>query len=131
MRFHSPYQIGVEFDADLAEFSFSWIPVSVSQSADAVEKTLTCLKQWTRTVAGRTQSRLLPAAQAPLEAVEVREVRKVREVRGVREVQGVREVLEIRGVQEVQGVQEVSEVSDVPEVQEVPEVQKVEEVPEV
>ena len=33
MRFHSPYQIGVEFDADLAEFSFSWIPVSVAQSA--------------------------------------------------------------------------------------------------
>lgn len=33
MRFHSPYQIAVEYDADLAEFPFGWVPLSVSQSA--------------------------------------------------------------------------------------------------
>jgi len=33
IKFHSPYQIAVEFDADLAEFSFGWVPLSVIQSA--------------------------------------------------------------------------------------------------
>ena len=33
IRFHSPYQMSVEFDADLAEFSFWWVPLSVTQSA--------------------------------------------------------------------------------------------------
>jgi hypothetical protein len=32
-QFHSPYQIEVEFDADLAEFSHPWVPVSVKQAA--------------------------------------------------------------------------------------------------
>jgi len=39
MRFHSPYQIAVEFDADLAEFSFGWIPISIAQSARAFGNT--------------------------------------------------------------------------------------------
>lgn len=33
MRFHSPYQIGTEFDGDLAEFSYSWVPVVVQDQA--------------------------------------------------------------------------------------------------
>jgi hypothetical protein len=33
LRFHSPYQVQCEFDADIAEFSFGWIPVAVTQSA--------------------------------------------------------------------------------------------------
>jgi hypothetical protein len=33
LLFHSPYQVQVEFDADVAEFSFSWVPVAVTQSA--------------------------------------------------------------------------------------------------
>jgi hypothetical protein len=32
-RFHSPYQIEVEFDADLAEMSFAWVPTIVAMSA--------------------------------------------------------------------------------------------------
>jgi hypothetical protein len=39
MKFHSPYQIAVEFDADLAEFSFGFIPLAVSQSARAFGNT--------------------------------------------------------------------------------------------
>jgi hypothetical protein len=31
--FHSPYQIAVEFDADLAEMSHPWVPIIVTQSA--------------------------------------------------------------------------------------------------
>lgn len=33
MRFHSPYQIGVEFLADLAELSQAWVPLVVTQTA--------------------------------------------------------------------------------------------------
>ena len=33
LRFHSPYQIAVEFDGDLAEYSFSWVPVIVQDQA--------------------------------------------------------------------------------------------------
>ncbi|WP_297619935.1 hypothetical protein [Nocardia sp.] len=33
LRFHSPYQVQIEFDADLAEFSFSWVPVIVQSQA--------------------------------------------------------------------------------------------------
>ncbi|MBC7791049.1 MAG: hypothetical protein H7Z74_13970 [Anaerolineae bacterium] len=33
LRFHSPYQVQVEFSADLAEFSFHWVPVAATQSA--------------------------------------------------------------------------------------------------
>jgi hypothetical protein len=33
LRFHSPYQIAVEFDADVAELSQPWVPVSVTQKA--------------------------------------------------------------------------------------------------
>jgi hypothetical protein len=33
LLFHSPYQIAVEFDADVAELSQGWVPVSVEQSA--------------------------------------------------------------------------------------------------
>jgi hypothetical protein len=33
LLFHSPYQVQCEFDADLAEYSFGWLPVSVAQSA--------------------------------------------------------------------------------------------------
>jgi hypothetical protein len=33
LKFHSPYQIAVEFDADLAELSHSWMPTIVTQSA--------------------------------------------------------------------------------------------------
>jgi hypothetical protein len=33
MRFHSPYQITVEFDADLAETSQPWVPLVVTQAA--------------------------------------------------------------------------------------------------
>lgn len=32
-RFHSPYQVAIEFDADLAEYSFGWIPTIVRQQA--------------------------------------------------------------------------------------------------
>lgn len=39
IRFHSPYQVGVEYDADLAEFSYAWIPTSVAQSARAFGNT--------------------------------------------------------------------------------------------
>jgi hypothetical protein len=35
LLFHSPYQIEVEFDADLAEFSHSWVPVGVTHAARA------------------------------------------------------------------------------------------------
>lgn len=33
LLFHSPYQVQCEFDADLAEFSFGWVPIVVTQSA--------------------------------------------------------------------------------------------------
>ena len=33
LRFHSPYQVSIEFDADLAEFSFGWVPVIVRDQA--------------------------------------------------------------------------------------------------
>ena len=33
LRFHSPYQIAVEFGGDLAEYSFSWVPVIVQDQA--------------------------------------------------------------------------------------------------
>jgi hypothetical protein len=33
LRFHSPYQIAVEFDSDVSELSQSWVPVSVTQKA--------------------------------------------------------------------------------------------------
>jgi hypothetical protein len=33
LKFHSPYQIAVEFDADVAELSQPWVPVSVTQMA--------------------------------------------------------------------------------------------------
>lgn len=33
IKFHSPYQVAVEYDADLAEYAFGWIPIAVSQSA--------------------------------------------------------------------------------------------------
>ena len=33
LLFHSPYQVQCEFDADIAEFSFGWVPVIVTQSA--------------------------------------------------------------------------------------------------
>lgn len=33
LLFHSPYQMAVEFDADLSEMSFAWVPVVVTQSA--------------------------------------------------------------------------------------------------
>ena len=33
LLFHSPYQIAVEFDADVAELSQGWVPVSVQQAA--------------------------------------------------------------------------------------------------
>jgi hypothetical protein len=33
IKFHSPYQIAVEFNADLAEYAFGWVPLSVTQSA--------------------------------------------------------------------------------------------------
>lgn len=33
IRFHSPYQVAIEFDADLAEHSFGWIPLIVKQQA--------------------------------------------------------------------------------------------------
>jgi hypothetical protein len=33
LKFHSPYQVQVEFDADLAECSNSWVPIAVAQSA--------------------------------------------------------------------------------------------------
>jgi hypothetical protein len=35
LLFHSPYQIQVEFDADLAEMSFGWLPLVVTQAARA------------------------------------------------------------------------------------------------
>ena len=34
-QFHSPYQIEVEFDADLAEFSHPWVPTIVTKAARA------------------------------------------------------------------------------------------------
>jgi hypothetical protein len=33
LKFHSPYQVQVEFDADLAECANGWVPISVTQSA--------------------------------------------------------------------------------------------------
>lgn len=33
LRFHSPYQVQIEFDGDLAEYSFSWVPVAVRAQA--------------------------------------------------------------------------------------------------
>lgn len=33
LRFHSPYQVQAEFDADLAECSHSWVPLAVTQQA--------------------------------------------------------------------------------------------------
>jgi hypothetical protein len=33
IKFHSPYQVQAEFLADLAEFSYSWIPIAVTSSA--------------------------------------------------------------------------------------------------
>lgn len=33
IRFHSPYQIAIEWDADLAEYSFGWVPLIVQQQA--------------------------------------------------------------------------------------------------
>jgi hypothetical protein len=33
LLFHSPYQMAVEFDSDLAEMSFPWVPIIVTQSA--------------------------------------------------------------------------------------------------
>jgi hypothetical protein len=33
LLFHSPYQVQCEFDADLAELSFGWVPIAVTQSA--------------------------------------------------------------------------------------------------
>ena len=33
IRFHSPYQIAIEYDGDLAEYPQSWVPVIVSQQA--------------------------------------------------------------------------------------------------
>jgi hypothetical protein len=33
LKFHSPYQIAVEFDGDIAELSQPWVPVSVTQMA--------------------------------------------------------------------------------------------------
>jgi len=39
LRFHSPYQIAVEFDSDLAEMSAAWVPLIVTQSARNVGNT--------------------------------------------------------------------------------------------
>lgn len=33
LRFHSPYQVGTEYLADLAEHSFGWVPLAVKDSA--------------------------------------------------------------------------------------------------
>ncbi|MBT2509426.1 hypothetical protein J7I98_26810 [Streptomyces sp. ISL-98] len=33
LKFHSPYQVGIEYNADLAEFPFSWVPVVVRDQA--------------------------------------------------------------------------------------------------
>lgn len=33
IRFHSPYQVAIEWDADLAEYSFGWVPLIVCQQA--------------------------------------------------------------------------------------------------
>lgn len=33
MRFHSPYQVMVEFDADLSESARNWVPASVRMAA--------------------------------------------------------------------------------------------------
>lgn len=33
IRFHSPYQVGIEWDADLAEYAFGWVPLITSQQA--------------------------------------------------------------------------------------------------
>jgi hypothetical protein len=35
IKFHSPYQVEAEFLADLAEYSFGWIPIAVTDSAKA------------------------------------------------------------------------------------------------
>ena len=39
LLFHSPYQIGVEFDADLAEMSQPWVPLIVTQTARGIGNT--------------------------------------------------------------------------------------------
>jgi hypothetical protein len=33
IRFHSPYQVAIEYDGDIAEYSFSWVPTVVRQQA--------------------------------------------------------------------------------------------------
>jgi hypothetical protein len=33
IRFHSPYQVAIEWDGDLAEYSFGWVPLIVQQQA--------------------------------------------------------------------------------------------------
>jgi hypothetical protein len=33
LRFHSPYQVAIEFDADLAEYPHSWVPLIVQDQA--------------------------------------------------------------------------------------------------